>query len=86
MTAKTRAAPQKQLSIPRLELQAAVLRVIMSAMIVKEHDYVIEHVYFWTDSITVLQWIQGSSKRHPSFIADRVGELTPASGTTVLGS
>ena len=79
VTTKTRVAPQKHLSIPRLELQAAVSSVRLSTMAVKEHEYVIESVYFWIDSSTVLQWIQGSSKRHPSFITNRVGDILDVS-------
>ena len=53
VTSKTRVAPQKHLSIPRRELQAAVSSVRLSTMVVKEHEYVNE-----IDSSTVLQWIQ----------------------------
>ena len=75
VTAKTRVAPKKPLSIPRLELQAAVLSARLSAVMIKGHDYNINSVYFWTDSSTVFQWIHGESKRHPAFIANRIGEI-----------
>lgn len=75
VTAKTRVAPKKPLSIPRLELQAAVLSARLSTVVIKEHDYRIDSTYLWTDSGTVFQWIRGESKRHPAFIANRVGEI-----------
>ena len=75
VTAKTRVAPKKPLSIPRLELQAAVLSARLSTVVIKEHDYRIDSTYLWTDSSTVFQWIRGESKRHPAFIANRVGEI-----------
>ena len=62
VTAKTRVAPKKPLSIPRLELQAAVLSARLSTVVIKEHDYRIDSTYLWTDSSTVFQWIRGESK------------------------
>ena len=52
---KTRLAPIKPLTIPRLELQAAVMAVRMSAMIQKELDVSSSQITYWTDSTTVLQ-------------------------------
>ena len=75
VTAKTRVAPKTPLNIPRLELQAAVLSAKLSTVIIKEHDYRIDSTYLWADSSTVFQWILGESKRHPAFIANRVGEI-----------
>ena len=77
--AKTRVAPKKPLSIPKRELQAAVLSTRLSLVVVKEHDYIIDSTYFWTDSSTVFQWIRGVSKRHPAFIANRIGEILDSS-------
>ena len=73
--AKTWVAPKKPLSIPKLELQAAVLSARLSLVVIKEHDYIIDSTYFWTDSSTVFQWIRGVCKRHPAFIANRIGEI-----------
>ena len=73
--AKIRVAPKKPLGIPKLELQAAVLSARLSLVVIKEHDYIIDSTYFWTDSSTVFQWIHGVSKRHPTFIANRIGEI-----------
>ena len=53
VTAKTRVAPKKPLSIPRLELQDAVLSARLAAVVIKEHDYIIDSTYYWTDSSTV---------------------------------
>ena len=75
VTAKTRVAPKKPLSIPKLELQAAVLCARLSLVVIKEYDYIIDSTYFWTDSSTVFQWICGLSKRHPAFIVNRTGEI-----------
>ena len=73
--AKTHVAPKKPLSIPRLELQAAVLSARISLVVIKEHDYIIDSTCLRTDSSTVFQWIRGVSKRHPAFIPNRIGEI-----------
>ena len=78
VVAKTRVAPTKKLSIPRLELQAAVLCVRLASVIIKEHDYKFSSIHFWSDSTTVLHWIRGVSTRHPSFIANRLSEILDA--------
>ncbi|XP_068739285.1 uncharacterized protein [Montipora capricornis] len=54
--AKTRVAPKKPLSIPKLELQTAVLSMRLSLVVIKDSTY------FWADSSTVFQWIRGVSK------------------------
>ena len=62
VTAKTRVAPKTPLSIPRPELQAAVLSASLSTVIIMEHDYRIDCTYLSADSSTVFQWIRGESK------------------------
>ena len=59
VAAKTRVAPVKPLSIPRLELQAAVLSVRLAIMIQKEHDYEISSTHYWSDSSAVIGQIRG---------------------------
>ena len=51
---KYRIAPIKQTSISRLELQAALYSVRLRKLIVEGHDFLIDSVTHWTDSITVL--------------------------------
>ena len=79
VAAKTRVAPVKLLSIPRLELQAAVLSVRLAIMIQKEHDYEISSTHYWSDSSAVIGRIRGESKRHPAFTANRLSEILDAS-------
>ena len=79
VAAKTRVAPVKPLSIPKLELQAAVLSVRLAGVIQREHDYKISTVCFWSDSSTVIGQIRGPSKRHPSFTANRLSEILDTS-------
>ena len=72
---KCRVAPMRHLSIPRLELQAAVMAVRLKEQIVKEHERKIHSCNFWTDSTTVLQWIHSSHRKQQAFVANRVAEI-----------
>ena len=72
---KYRVAPMRHLSIPRLELQAAVMAVRLKEQIVEEHESKIQSCNFWTDSTTVLQWIHSSHRKQQVFVANRVAEI-----------
>ena len=65
----------RQLSIPRLELQAAVMAVRLKEQIVKEHEMKISSCSFWSYSITVLQWIHSCHRKQQVFVANRVAEI-----------
>ena len=71
MQSRTDATP----TIPRLELQAAVMAVRLKEQIVKEHESKILNCKFWTDSTTVLQWIHSSHRKQQVFVANRVAEI-----------
>jgi len=51
---KSRVAPLKPISIPRLELQAAVMGARMAKCITDSHNVNIHVIHFRTDSRTVL--------------------------------
>ncbi|XP_036319769.1 uncharacterized protein LOC118734157 [Rhagoletis pomonella] len=73
--AKTRTAPNRLMSIPRLELQAAVLGTRLSKMLVSYHDFNISRILFWSDSQTVLQWIYSSERKYKAFVGHRIAEI-----------
>ena len=64
-------APIREISIPRLELTAAVISVRLSKMIREELDVSIQRVYYWTDSMSVLKCINNESKRFHTFESNR---------------
>ncbi|KAK3733611.1 hypothetical protein QZH41_005188 [Actinostola sp. cb2023] len=69
--AKSRLTPLKHVTIPRLELTAAVLATRLDRMIRKEIAYPIDKSTFWTDSTCVLRYIRNQEKRFQVFVANR---------------
>ncbi|XP_046862841.1 uncharacterized protein LOC124456439 [Xenia sp. Carnegie-2017] len=83
IASKTRVAPMKELSIPRLELMAArILAHLMSAVRkALESEYNFEGVKYWTDSMTVLYSIVNSGN-WKQFVQHRVDEILRLSSKT----
>ncbi|GFT37117.1 DUF5641 domain-containing protein [Trichonephila clavipes] len=77
ITSKTRVAPLKAVTLPRLELLGALVAARLSSrvqeIIRKKKEC---KVFYWTDSKIVLFWIKGSSKRWKQFVANRVQEIS----------
>ena len=73
--ARNRVAPLKQLSIPRLELQAAVLDVRLHCLVKQELTVTVKGTIFWSDSKTVLQYIANESRRFHAFVANQLSEI-----------
>lgn len=72
---KTRNAPLKFTSIPRLELQAAVLSTRMNKMLREELDLPIQKSRYWTDSEIVLHYLKNRTRRFKTFVANRIEEI-----------
>ena len=70
--AKSRVAPVKRPTIPRLELTAAVLSVKVAISLREELDVQISDEVFWTDSQVVLAYISNDSKRFQIFVSNRI--------------
>ena len=66
---KARVAPMKALTIPKLELQAALLSARLRNDIQKALTLKIEKTFMWTDSTTVVQWLH-SLEKQPVFVAN----------------
>ena len=76
---KSRNAPLKTVTIPRLELQAAVLVVRMDNAIRMELD--IRRVAFWTDSMIVLNYITNETRRFQTYVSNRIAEIHEITAT-----
>ena len=72
LMAKSRLAPLKKITIPRMELTAAKLAITMKIIIDKELDLKIDEYYFWTDSTAVLKYLNNSTTRFQRFVANRL--------------
>ncbi|XP_062538081.1 uncharacterized protein LOC134206395 [Armigeres subalbatus] len=75
VAAKTRVAPMKYTSIPRLELQAAVLRCRLAANVTRNLTMNISKRTYWTDSRNVLCWLRADHKRYSAFVGSRISEI-----------
>ncbi|XP_014678264.1 PREDICTED: uncharacterized protein LOC106818058, partial [Priapulus caudatus] len=72
---KGRVAPIKQLTIPRLELQAAVLSAKVDCLLRRELELCITKSYFWTDSELVLKYIKNEARRFQVFVGNRISTI-----------
>ena len=79
--AKSRVAPVKPVTIPRLELTAATTSVKISSFLNKELNYESITNVYWTDSTVVLGYIANEARRFHVFVANRVQRIRDA--TTV---
>ncbi len=72
---KCRNAPVQEWSVPRLELQAAVISSRLHKLIDKELELSITRTFFWSDSMTTLQYIKNKKRRFRPFVANRLSEI-----------
>ena len=72
---KARVAPLKPVTVPRLELTAAVVSVKTSAQLQRELDLEEGEEVFWTDSKVVLGYIANETGRFHIFVGNRVQQI-----------
>ena len=72
---KSRVVPTKTVSLPRLELLAAVTNARLLKFVAESLTLKIDRVVCWTDSMVTLQWIRGSSCQWKTFVANRVAAI-----------
>lgn len=75
VAAKTRVAPLKQVTIPRLELSTAHLLVRQIAHVRAVLNLDTVSVHLWTDSAVTLAYIYGDVRWWADFVRNRVNEI-----------
>ena len=79
LASKGRLAPLKTMTIPRLELTAAVTAVKLDQLIRKHFELHTVDSKFWSDSEIVLAYINNETKRFNTFVANRVSQIRQVS-------
>ena len=72
---KARVAPLNRTTIPRMELQGAVLATKLQGKLHEELRMPIDGVFFWTDSMIVLGYIRNETSRFSPFVANRATQI-----------
>ena len=80
LTANSRVAPVKTVSLPRLELCGAVVVAEMAENVVSELRVPNYDIFFWTDSTIVLAWLRKPPCTWSTFVANRVSSILQCVG------
>ena len=75
LMAKSRLAPLRRSTTPRLELQGAVVAARMKECILDNIGISVHNVFLWTDSEVTLKCIKNEERHFSSYVMNRVHEI-----------
>ena len=75
LVGKSLVNPVRFVSIPRLELAAAVLAVKVRRVLMRELDTEFDSIHMWTDSMVVLSYVRNRTTRFRTYVANRVAYI-----------
>ncbi|GFX53839.1 uncharacterized protein TNCV_1597851 [Trichonephila clavipes] len=75
LVSKTKVAPVKQVSIPRLALRGAHLLSKLFKSVLRTLKHYTFDVFAWTDSKIVLSWLSSYPRKWKTFVANRTSEI-----------
>ncbi|CAK1589477.1 unnamed protein product [Parnassius mnemosyne] len=75
LSAKSRVAPIRPTTIPRLELCAALVGVRLYEKVISSLRIQVRSVIFWSDSTVVLGWLKMLPNKLQPFVRNRVAEI-----------
>ncbi|XP_045032024.1 uncharacterized protein LOC123474155 [Daphnia magna] len=82
VTSKSRVAPLRPLTVPKLELQGAVVALRLVKFVQSTLRIPVSQIIYWSDSKTVFQWIDSKACRFQTFVANRISEILEHSQPT----
>lgn len=75
LVSKTRVAPMKTITVPRLELAAAELLSRLLGEVMKAMEFNLMEYTLWTDLQVVLHWIRKIPRNLKTYVANRVSSI-----------
>lgn len=76
LCSKSRVAPLKNITIPRLELNGALILTQLSVKVADAWEIDVKSFHLWTDSMIVLGWLNSQPNRLKTYVANRVNQIT----------